>query len=377
MLLHRSLLLLAIYLLMATSILAGQDTARLAGVGLETRLLTGKVFKHEEKFTLPIPKVTMGLDVNLTRRTNGAKQWEAWRRYPRIGIAAAVFRYGIDSVYGTSFGIYPNVTLPLLVYNNFEWTLRLGNGIGYVTERFSRVPPVNTVNVAIGTHLVDFIVFNSEAVYRPSPHWELSAGIFVHHISSGSFRKPNLGVNAVGISTGVSWFPVTATPTRLPNVAPLPRPRTLLQLRYGMTLVSAYTPRGPLYPVYSGTAYASRRYGRNNKFFAGADYSYHQNLYSYLKFNNLHAGSENRMATKTSILVGDEFIIGRVGILMQLGAYLHKGYGQHADVYQKIAGNYYLIQQERGPIKELFVFTALKTHLNVAELGEIGIGLGL
>ena len=56
-------------------------------MGVELQLLGGRVFKHEAKFTLPIPELTSGVDVNLIWHTYGRKDWEQRRHYPRIGIA--------------------------------------------------------------------------------------------------------------------------------------------------------------------------------------------------------------------------------------------------------------------------------------------------
>jgi hypothetical protein len=347
-----------------------------AGFGIETNMLAGKVFKHEAKFTLPIPRVTLGVDVNFLLHTHGKKDWEQRRHYPRLGLAFAAINYGIDSVYGSTFGIYPNLELPLVSRGNLEWTLRIGNGVGYVTRRYSRVDPVNTVNVAIGSHVNDFIMVMTGAAYRVNKHWAVHAGGYLTHISNGSVRKPNLGINVAGVHAGVSYFPVTSRPAILVRDLPPLRSRYLFQLRYGMSLVSANTHGGPLYFVYTGTGYVSRRWRSHNKVFAGADYSYHRNLYTLLRDNRLSVGTEASQSYKSALLAGNEFLIGRAGIMVQAGVYLKKGYLQKEDVYQKVSFNYYCVQREHGPVKELYVFTSLKAHLSVAEMGEVGLGVG-
>lgn len=347
------------------------------GFGIDMRLLGGKVFKHEAKFTLPIPTFTAGADVNFVWHTDGSREWQQRRRYPRVGIAVTGIHYGNDAVYGSMAGIYPNITFPLVTVRQLEWTLRLGNGVGYVTRKFSRTDPVNTVNVAISSRINDLIMLSSAATYRINKHVLLNAGAFVTHISNGSVRKPNLGVNVAGISAGVSYFPVTDRPARLERpLQPLPG-RYLLQLRGSMSLVSAHTAGGPLYPVYIGSAAVSRRWHSVNKVFAGIDYSRHTNLSAYLHNNGLEAGTEGRHTYKSAIIAGNEFLMGHIGITVQAGVYLVKGYLQKEDVYEKVTLNYYCLQQEKGSLKELFFFTGLKTHLNVAEMGEFGIGLGL
>lgn len=347
------------------------------GMGIEVRLLAGKVFRHEEKFTLPIPALTTAIDINFIQHTSGRKEWEQRCHYPRLGIGITALHYGIDSIYGNLVGIYPNITLPLVSGKHLEWTLRLGNGLGYVTKRFSRTDPVNTVNVAVGSHLNDFILINTDASFHLSQRLFLKAGIYIQHISSGSFRKPNLGINTTGASLGLTYFPARYALPKVQHELPPLSQRYLVQAKYGMSLVSANTPGGPLYPVYIGTAYISRRWRNTHKLFAGIDYSYHQNIHAYLRDNNLQPGNEKTASAKSALVGGIEFLLGRVGISLQAGAYIHKAWGQSADVYEKVSGHYYLVQHEHGPIKELFVYTSLKTHLNVAEMGEMGLGIGL
>lgn len=347
------------------------------GMGVEMQLLGGRVFKHEAKFTLPIPALTTGVDVNLIWHTYGRKEWEQRRHYPRIGIAITGLHYGNDAVYGNLIGIYPNLTLPLITNNNTEWTLRIGNGVGYVNREYSRTAPVNTVNVAIGSKINDLIVVSSSIGYRVNDHWTLKAGGFVTHISNGSVRKPNLGVNVAGLSVGAAYYPVTSRPVKIVRELPKLPARYLIQLRYGMSLVSSNTAGGPLYPVYIGTGYVSRRWRSHNKVFAGVDYSYHTNINAHLRNNNLAVGREAKESYKSAVVVGNEYLMGRVGIMLQAGVYLKHSYMRKEDVYQKVTGTYYCIKREHGTLKELFVYTSLKAHLNVAEMGEMGIGVGL
>jgi hypothetical protein len=347
-----------------------------AGFGIDCHFMAGKVFKHEAKFTLPIPELTTGLDVNFVLQTYGKADWQQRRHYPKVGLALTMINYGIPEVYGTLVGVYPNITFPIVTGDRLEWTLRAGNGIGYVSRTYSRAEPVNTVNVAIGSHVNDLIMFITDAGYRVNYHWHVRAGAFITHISNGSVRKPNLGINVTGVTAGVTYYPVTSRPARPVRTLPPLRDRWLMQLRYGMSLVSSNTNGGPLYPVYTGTAYMSRRWRSHNKVFGGMDYSYHENLYAHMRNNGLEPGNEAQHAYKCAVLAGNEFLLGRVGIMLQAGVYIKKGYLQKEDVYEKASFNFYCVQRERGPIKELYIFTSLKAHLNVAEMGEMGVGVG-
>jgi hypothetical protein len=355
---------------------SGQDVKTWSGFGIEANAIGGKVYKHETKFTLPIPALTTGLDIDLILNTYGKKDWEQRRNYPTIGLGFAYINYGIDSIYGQCFGMYPNIIVPLLRGKHIEWTLRMGDGIGYVTKTYRRTAPVDTANVAIGSRVNDFAMFMTDLRYHINKHWDVQAGAGITHISDASFDKPNLGINMISGHIGVRYSPITNRPVHIVRKQGPLTNRWLIEARGTMAYVSSYTPGGPLYPIYLATAYVSRRWWSKNKAFGGIDYSYHENIYAWLRNNNLVRGQEVQNSNKSALIAGNEFLVGRVGIVLQAGVYLKQAYIKMDAVYEKIGGNYYLIKKEHGPVKELFICAFVKTDLTVAELGEVGMGVG-
>ncbi len=347
-----------------------------SGFGIEVNAIAGKVYKHEPKFTLPIPALTTGLDINLLQHTYGKKPWQQRRKNPTIGLGFAYINYGIDSIYGHCFGLYPNITLPLISGKKIVWTLRMGDGIGYVTKQYRRTAPVDTINVAIGSHVNDLAMFMTNLRYHISRHWDAQLGANITHISDGSYHKPNLGINMIGAHLGVTYFPVTSKPPLLEQKLEPLKNRWLIQARLSMGYISSYTSGGPLYPVYIASGYVSRRWISRNKMFAGLDYAYYPSIYAYLRNNELDPGQEKQNSYKTAVFAGNEFLLGRVGVVLQVGYYLHQAAIKTDQVYEKIGGHYYFIQKEHGPIKEFFLSAFLKTHETVAELGEVGLGFG-
>lgn len=76
-----------------------------------------------------------------------------------------------------------------------------------------------------------------------------------------------------------------------------------------------------------------------------------------------------------ALLAGNEFLLGRLGFVVQAGYYIKHAYQTQGKLYQKLGANYYLLQQEKGVIKEMYLCAFLKTHLSVAELAEVGFGM--
>ena len=342
---------------------------------MEANVFTGKVIKHSKKFHLPIPDVSTGVEVGVLWQTTGKKDWHQRRHYPTIGLSMAYTNYGIDSVYGRCISLFPTLTIPVITGNRLEWTIRIGDGIGYVTHKYGRIPLSDTLNNAIGSHINDYASFNSDIRYHFNTHWEAQAGINFSHISDASYHQPNLGINLIGYHAGIRYFPVGSRPQRQVRTLPRLRNRTLFQLRGGLAFTQSEAPGGPSYPVYLGTALVSRRYRSKNKVFAGVDYSYHESIAAFLRNNLIEPGHERRFASKSAILVGDEFLMGRLGLVLQMGYYIHQAYLMQDPYYQKLGANYYLLQREKGIVKEFCLSGYLKTHKSIAELAEFGMGI--
>lgn len=355
---------------------SGVINERWTGTCIAVNALAGKVWKHETKFTLPIPKLSTGLDICVLKQTYGQHDWEQHRNYPVVGVGVHYTDYGIDSIYGKSIALYPCLEIPIIRTDKVAFTIRVGDGIGYITKVYSRTEPINTINVAVSNHVNDFAIVCADLRYRIDEHWDITFGGHAKHLSNASFQKPNLGINMYGMQLGVRYFPVTSRPKYIVReFKPLPN-RWLIQARLGMTMVSAYAPNGPLYPIYVASAWGSKRWLSKSKAFVGIDYSYHGDVEAYLRNNNLAVGDEAWQSSKSAVFAGNEFLFGRVGLVLQLGAYVKQAYVKKDALYEKVGANLYLVQKEKGPLKELFLSVFLKTHQTVAEMGELGLGVG-
>ncbi len=369
---------LIVFILLCTITVFAQDQNSAQGFGIEANVLSGKIIKHTVKFTAPIPASSNALDFNFVWQTYGRKDWQQRRNFPLIGIGVTYTGYGLNRVFGNCIGIYPNIQIPLIRGKNIEWTFRLGDGLGYVTRKYQATAPLDTINNAIGSHLNDFAIFMTDIRLHVDDHWQLQFGGNFTHISNADYHQPNLGVNMAGIHLGVQYYPTTYKPKKIIRDLPVLKNRWLYEFRYGMSFKEARAPKinDPIEPTYHGTAYASRRWLSKNKFFGGIDYAYHKDVYDFLVNYEVDYGHAKAHAWDGAFFVGNEFLEGRVGFVTQLGVYYHQTYLKFDPFYEKIGINFYLIQKEHGPVKELFLSAMLLTHEIVAEYAEFGIGAG-
>lgn len=345
------------------------------GFGIEGNLMAGKIFKHTSRFTGPIPNISGGADVNFVWKTYGKAAWQQNRKFPTLGLGIT-YTYFDKSVYGQSIGFYPNIEFPLVRKNQWEWAVRFGMGLGYISKRNADyAPDWDTLNNAVGAHINNFSLLASDVRYRINDHLDLQAGLSFTHMSSARFRVPNLGINFLGAHIGFRYFPNTSQPAKIMRKQTPFSNRYLLQARVGIAMSTGESRGSAATPVQLASLFVSKRYWGKNKIFAGLDYSYHQSIYDFMRLQAIDPGTESKKAWKSGLFIGHEFLYGHVGLHLQLGYYIHDAYLANAPIYQKIGMNWYILQKEKGIVKELSISTLLKTHYADAELAELGLGI--
>jgi len=367
----------AILLLFSAFASRAQETSPLAGYGIETSYIGGKVFKHSKKFKAPIPDYSQAIDISLLQQTYGTKEWQQRRKYPLVGLGITYTDYGLDNVYGKYIGVYPILQFRIITGKKLEWTCRVGLGMGYATTHYRRFPDLDTINNAIGSHLNNFTMIATDLRYKINDQFAISIGGNFSHISNGVFKQPNLGVNMYGGHIALRYFPVTSKPARIARELEDKKNRLLVQARFAMAFSEYNAPDGPLYPIYITSAFLSKRYSSKNKAFAGLDYSYHPGTEAFLRNNEIFPGEEKSHSWKGAAFVGNEFLFGHFGLVLQLGAYIKEPYLSTSRIYQKLGYNFYLLQQEKGAVKEVCIYSMLKAHNVQAEFIEFGVGVSL
>ncbi len=346
-------------------------------VALEANLMAGKVLKHSFRFRPPVPDLSTAVDVALVKQTIGTQAWEQRRHYPVWGVGATYTNYGIDSIYGSAFSLYPFLQTYIIRGKRLEWTLRAGLGIGYATKHYSHAPDWDTLNNVIGSAINNFTLIATDLRYRISSHWSVQAGLNFSHLSNGAIRQPNLGINMYGGHLGLRYRPAGAGQDRIVSDVPHLRNRLLVQARIGWAIdEKSGVIGGPIYPVYLASGYLSKRYKGKNKVFLGLDYSYHTRIYAFQRNNEVNVGEERAHSWKSAVFLGHEWLLGRMSFLAQVGYYVRDAVLKQDPYYEKLGYNFYLLRGERGPLKELCLSALLKTHQAAAELVEFGIGVG-
>lgn len=371
-----SIVLILIYTCTNQQLLA-QENKPWSGFGVESNFMANRLIKHSSKFVGEMPDWGYSCELNFFKKTYGQKDWHIRRNYPQIGFGIYYNNYNSPDIYGEAIGIFPNIQFPIIKSSTLEWTVRAGMGVCYVTQHYQRLPEPNLGNQAIGGNWNNISPFSTDIRWYLDNHWNIQAGINFSHVSNAAFQQPNLGLNMYGIHAGLQYFPISNQPKLQTRALTPLKNRWLFQAKYSMGFVESAPPDGPLNPVYIGSLFVSKRYWSKNKMYSGIDYHYNSMSYARLKTAEHEEGKEVWASSQAAIFVGNEFLLGRVGVVLQVGGYIHRMNEQTERLYQKLGGNFYLVQKEKGPVKEVFFSALLKTHLATAELFEMGLGIGL
>ena len=345
------------------------------GVGLEANLLAGRIIKHSAKFMAPVPHMSFALDAGIAWQSWGKRPWQQQLGYPLYGLGLTLTNYCSPQIFGSCAGAYPYVQVPLVRTGKFEWTFRFGVGLAYVTKHYSLAPDYDTLNTAVSTNLNAFGVYMTDLRYRLNRHWDVQVGAGLTHISNALYREPNLGVNMNNVHIGLRYFPQSSTPDRIMRKMAPVKKRLLVEARMGIAHREARAAGNPVKAAYIGALSISKRVNGHNKIFAGVDAAYHDDVYAFMINYGVWRGRERISSWDGGFFVGDEFLLGRMGLMAALGVYYNQTFLAFDPVYQKMGGKYYIITRERGTVKELFISALLNTHGAVAEYAEFGMGV--
>lgn len=353
-----------------------QPSSNWDGIGFEQNIKWSNMLKHSPKFTGPVSNNVFGYEMHVLYKTYGRKEWQQRRNYPTIGLAFNYVNFGYNDIYGSAYGISPTITLNLLQLNNFEWTIRAGFGISYVTKFYHRPPHATSQNAAIGGHLNNLSPFSSDIRWQINKKWSVHAGVQFTHVSNASFHIPNLGINTWGGQLGFRYFPTTSKPNyiRRESLTKWAKPYGV-QARTSIGFKEAGPYGGPIYKTTLLGLQGYKIYKSKNRLFAGAEYQFHEQVFAFHKSNLESTKKAKQEARQIAVHIGHEFLIGSFGVIGQVGYYIKDIEERNLPIYQKIGVQVYAYQNDKTFIKQAYTNILLKTHLANAEVVELGIGL--
>lgn len=371
----RIVLLLSILLIGSASIFAQQkqflSTAQ-SRLVLEGTGQFGTIFKHSTEFLPDVTQFTYNFEASLSVRTFGNKPWQRKLHYPETGVAILHSQFGDDAVFGHGTGIFPHVKFYIKRMKLVDISFRVGTGLAYINKNYH--PVNNPINNVIGAKLNNITQLRIGTDFHVTPKMDVVFAANFTHFSNARVQSPNLGINIPAVVLGVRYG---VSPKLLRyNSDTIPEPTKRNEYNYKFSVgISDRGIGGPKYPIYVHTLFYSRYTSPGNKIWLGTSFATNIGEYEFIQIQEIVPEKKQRLqASDWSLFIGDELLLGNVGVNFLVGVYLMDKQFQTAPIYAKLGVNHYFYEFGKNQHK-LFYGVNLKTHYSVAEFVEIGAGI--
>jgi hypothetical protein len=342
-----------------------KDSTRYA---IEAKYHLGIVVPHHTSMTYLINDYARGGEINLIRQRHKAGLWESYLNRPETGIGFWFSTFGRPDIYGEGFALYPFINFRLFQLGRLQAKSRVALGLGYANNPFK--VGVNTYNTVFGSHLNAYIGLGLLLNYPLTDRISVSGGFSLNHMSNGSSRKPNNGINTATFTLGAIYELVPLKEPDYHPASPPPSSRRewLTTLSAGRNQAAAYNPTiywsGSLTTTHLWYKTKTRAYGLGLDLirFGGAP----------LASKNFQDMDENAVYSfKDELYAGlfgtMESHMGSTSLYISAGGYLYHATKPRQPVYarlgvrQRLSGNF-------------LAHFGIKANFFTAEFIELGLG---
>jgi hypothetical protein len=301
-----------------------------------------------------------GIDLTLSHRTNGSKDWHHQYKFPETGIYVAWWNLGNPEKLGSAVSVIPFIDFKVTGSKKSALNVQCGWGAGFLEKKFDA--DKNYKNTAIGSRLNNAILLHPRYRFALFPSIDLSLGLSLTHYSNGSFEKPNLGLNIVALTLGITGKFGKDTITQKP-LEIKPNNKSVEWILFGSIFTKEVAPADG--DKYVAITLMSERIWRRSKNFSygfGGDLFYD---HSFIQDENYNQSNGYWNMIRSGIHGTTEMQIGKTYLTLAMGAYLYSGV---------IGESMYHRFGIRHRIKDNWLLCMhVKSHWAKADFMEIGI----
>ena len=210
--------------------------------------------------------------------------------------------------------------------------LRIGFGPGYASRIFDLHK--NHKNILISSHFNFCLNGRISYTLRLGKHFAISTGIGIIHLSNGTVKLPNQGINIPTMHFGIILNP---KPYILPKADTIDKIKRKLNfdLMFSLGIKEAYPILKNKFIVSTVSAYCNKRLNYKSGLTLGLDYFYDPSV-TRLVLEDLNFIKRSKLA----VTGGHELYFGNLSLLTQLGIYLYDPYKLNVAVYERYGFKY-------------------------------------
>lgn len=325
----------------------------------EARVKTGFLVAHRSIMGHMANEHAFAGEFSYYFRGNGEKWWHEPYHRPRYGVSLFVGSTGNRDLMGLYFGGYGFTSIPLIRTKHYEFSGRLGTGLGYARKVYDAES--NMLSIGTSTHVNILVSLALEN------RWEFGNNsvnliLDMTHFSNGAIKVPNLGLNLPYLSLGYG-----RRIRQAPLETPIPTRMFKKSWEYGViglaSMKEVYPTGGPKYSVFGLNAVGRRYFKPAVGMEVSLDGMYSESLRTY----ESDVPIKNSELMQLGLFTGYILPFDRFHLLVGMGVYLRDKFHFQEPVYHRVGMRY---RFDNG----LNINLVLKSHWARADYVEYGIG---
>lgn len=375
---------------------------------------------HWDKFA---PASPAGVNMGLEFPSSGQRPWQYYLGDPTVGIGVSWLDFGHDML-GMGVAVYPYILLDAIDTDFFQMKFKVAGGVGVVSEHWYTQKDQNpdhyyepTVNTIFGCYLNAYLNAGVNLNVPITRYLAFGGEFGYFHMSNGRTCMPNIGVNALYGSVGLTASFNSAAEKKSVRFPDLPYGWALNITGSAGTQKAAIADTGRFLvsSFHIGAVYhVNNWYGVGlglDMFYNGGVTKFtDRNLYCDGDYEidgkivdcttcGAEKGVDYTFAQKTraALALNNEFKFGAVTAILDWGMYFYNPsrniyYDYHRDNYGTVAPqrplayttphgaggeeayHYFRLGAKCRIWDNLYFQTTMKAHLHIAEFVEFGLG---
>jgi hypothetical protein len=332
----------------------------------EAKLHQGFIIPHHQEMWRLTDGFFPSYEFSIIRQTVGKNSSMYLRNNPRLGISYRYTGFGDSRYLGVAHSVMPFINLELLRTSKMLLDFRVALGVGYLTNKYHRTN--NFKNRAISSHLNASVNFQLQAKWPLSKATDFTAGLSMLHLSNGTTKTPNYGLNIPGVFAGF-YFKMNKAPINFlqPDTLIFHKGKTNFRLFAATGLKEVIDHWEEKFRVYTGEMAVTHYYSNINRLLVGFDFTWDESSIPALESQG-DTTRNTKELSKIGVVAGHEWVFSRLTMTFSLGYYLHNKSRTDKSLYNKIGLSYYLT-------RNIYTGITLKSHYAKADFLVIGAGL--
>lgn len=358
------------------------------GLYYEANVQIGRLIKNYPEF--PERGASSFASVSIARQTYGRSIWNQWYNFPKTGLILTTGGFGNTDVLGQNISLQGFIGLNLIKKPKFSLETKISMGFAFFNKPYDYLG--NPDNTLIGSTITNISQIGFLAYQKVNAHWGVKAGFSMMHYSDGHTALPNVGANIPLFQAGFRYFP-NKRPyfIRLPDTIAVNH-SWLMNLEAGLGMHefggTMGPVRGPKYPVYSLGINLQKRLGKIHMLSGGIYMNYYSSYFDFITSQDFYQTNLRLKSSTFIFYLGHEFIIGRLGLVSQLGLYLYNEFredytkgvendrtGIKTINTNKLGVKYYFLSPTYSLKNNIFVGMYIKANAGQADFAEISAGI--